>query len=53
MHYISYQNNLLDHMKPDYAEKFEHFTQLQDKWRLHFEDHYADHKSDLSGDINF
>jgi|APAra7269096714_1048519.scaffolds.fasta_scaffold43312_2 triacylglycerol lipase len=53
MHYISYQNSLLDHTKPDYAEKFAHFTQLQDKWRNHFEDHYADQKSDLSGDINF
>jgi hypothetical protein len=53
MHYMGHQNSLLDHTKPDYAEKFRHFQQLQDKWRTHFEDHYKDHKSNLAEDINF
>lgn len=40
MHYLNHQNNLLDHTAPDYAEKFEYFRQLQDKWRSHFEAQY-------------
>jgi triacylglycerol lipase len=51
MHYINYQNNLLDHTAPDYAEKFQYFTALQDKWRNHFEEEYS--SSNLSEDIDF
>ena len=53
MHYMNYQNNLLDHTQPDYAEKFQYFQQIQDKWSNHFEAYYQDHKTDLAGDINF
>lgn len=53
MHYMNYQNDLLDHTKPDYAEKFQYFSALQDKWRNHFEAYYADHKANLADDINF
>lgn len=53
MHYMNYQNGLLDHTQPDYAEKFRYFQQLQDKWRTHFEEYYKDQKSDLADDINF
>lgn len=53
MHYMNYQNDLLDHTAPDYAQKFQHFTTLQDKWRNHFEQEYSSHKSNLSGDIDF
>ena len=41
MHYLNHQNDLLDHTAPDYAEKFEYFRQLQDKWRSHFEAQYS------------
>ncbi|MFA6083785.1 hypothetical protein [Mucilaginibacter sp.] len=50
---MHYQNNLLDHTEPDYAQKYQYFTGLQDKWRNHFQEEYSSSKSDLSGDINF
>lgn len=53
MHYLNYQNNLLNHTAPDYAEKFNYFTQLENKWRSHFESEYSNNKSDLASDINF
>lgn len=53
MHYMNYQNNLLDHTKPDYNEKFEYFSGLMKYWEQHFEEQYKDEKVDLAGDINF
>jgi triacylglycerol lipase len=53
MHYMNYQNNLLNHTEPDYTQKYRYFTGVQDKWRNHFQEEYSSSKSDLSGDINF
>lgn len=53
MHYGKYQNDLLDYQRPDYAEKFAYFQQIQDRWRNHFEEVYKNEKADLSSDINF
>ncbi len=53
MHYMNYQNDLLDINRPDYNEKFQYFHQLQESLRLHFEEYYKDNKTDLAADINF
>lgn len=53
MHYMNFQNDLLDHTAPDYAEKFRYFQEMQDGWRRHFEEEYKDHRSDLASDIEF
>ncbi|WPU96356.1 DUF6620 family protein [Mucilaginibacter sabulilitoris] len=53
MHYMNYQNNLLDYTAPDYAKKLAYFQQLQDGWRRHFEDEYKNNQSNLSADIDF
>ncbi|UYQ95465.1 hypothetical protein MKQ68_10175 [Chitinophaga horti] len=53
MHYSAEQHKLLDHTQPDYAQRFQEFTDVQDKWRNHFEAYYQDKKVDLGDDINF
>jgi triacylglycerol lipase len=53
MHYMKYQNKLLDYTQPDYNEKFEYFSSLQQHWENHFEEYYKNEKVDLGGDINF
>ena len=53
MHYMNYQNNLLDHTHPDYNEKFQFFSDQQQRWENHFEEYYKNEKVDLGGDIAF
>ena len=52
-HYMKYQNKLLDYTQPDYNEKFEYFSSLQQHWENHFEEYYKNEKVDLGNDINF
>jgi triacylglycerol lipase len=53
MHYLNYQNDLLDVHHPDYNNRYQYFVDLQNSWQTHFEDQYNDQKTDLGKDINF